>query len=430
MPTPKKILEYCAVSLQKTQAALVDLSQFKEGVVFVEKKQKIKELASELLYNFNADTSIIDPDVILVNKQLIKFLDLNLVDKFLQNTQDENLTEEILFQLDLLYVATGAKPGMNSYKATTLQDIILGKIKEDQIDTSRMLYTLSKVSQGNDLRDLSLPILDILNQHKDRTVYSLDEILLYFLFLDIAWKSVQNIPKDGQILLFSYYFYQSIVLGVPVKEYVSRELYKTSVPFDFFLLCKRWSEYIEENGESIMIKENGSESSSFFELVQKFEGLTGGKGFEDGYVKNNFLQQLYGQEKNRDYLAVWLGEALYIYYHLQQADLIKNNVGGEKTEVDIFFDQQVQLAKFFLEEKDWIKLIAYFKTEKPLVTLNVFLSLLPETFDIENEGAVNMLLRFSALLHENLLLAEDREIIEFHEDEQKFYWSKEVALNK
>ena len=134
-----------------------------------------------------------------------------------------------------------------------------------------------------------------------------------------------------------------------------------------------------------------------------------------------FGSSIAGADKNA------LLEALYIYLHLKNADLVQNNQGGELTEEDLYDNDVILLLAWFgIGSSGAASLVKYFKQENPRVSLVGFFERLKEVVDLNNQVTIENIFEFTSALRDNILLSSDQDIIIFHESDGQFHWNDEL----
>ncbi|MBI5729276.1 MAG: hypothetical protein HY983_03510 [Candidatus Magasanikbacteria bacterium] len=348
-------------------------------------------------------------------QQIARLLDVALVDKFLAESQNKELGEKLFDHLHLLYIATGNASGLEIYDTPELVEIIVGK--KTDYDPLRYVRSLFQSIHGENHHTEALAALVYLRFFVPAAFSSSIEQAVLVLLLDMVWAEYNNLLSEDQLFLAGTYFYQSCILHVPVGEALKSTLYFTTSPEEYAELNKRFVDAIEQNVE--LVETPGGGSKKFLDLCHQYFKAEGAAAGQKENLKK-FIVSLYPASS---VLGEGLLEALRLYVALQQGNLVAPNLGGEKDEADAYGDELANLISYFFDRSSWKKISAYYKnTKAPLPFAGVAREIV-KNIDLTKESAPQFLLDFTDFLHQNKLLPDDQELIEFHEEDGQFHWN-------
>lgn len=409
----KKYFSFFITSIDKVWDSLLSLFEKElvdvESLIFVYTEKLLDTLKiKDTLYGY-------------YDKQLLKLLDIKLIESYLNNPEDHKLKGDLEKHLYFLAIATNNIPELNIYNNQEWHEIIASRTILH--DKARYIHTLRQDLGGQYRDSNALYYSDYLETRLIgvNTEMSFFEALSYTLMIDNIWLSFNSLSGDDKKIVLQKYFYMGMVIDAPVSVYIMKFLSSTVDVLDYLNADQLLLESLKNNQE-ILVKIDGSESkyATFADIVTDYQKQFG----EKGKKIYDYAKELYPNGDNKELFSGWLDSALYIFDGAQKGNLIdRNEHGGEKTEDEIYYDQGVMLMNYFFDNPSWPKIAGYYQVPAPLFPLKNLLRELSENVDLTKEKAVEKITEFSNFLHENKILDADKEILEFHLKDEQFHWS-------
>lgn len=250
----------------------------------------------------------------------------------------------------------------------------------------------------------------------DQTEYSWNEMIFYTLVLHVAFLRFAYLSRESQSFLLNRYFFRSLIVGVPIRTCVSHALYETNNFVVYLNTCELFVINLKENQEKI--PDQTKIFGQFVEELSRIYENTPDVQKEIEGIKL-FVDQIY----DVDVLTFkrWLHEALDIFVHTKNANLIEQNKGGELSPKDEADNDLILLMAYFgIVEDGMEKIISYFKQEKPRVSLPLFLDTLKKTVDLTEELSIEACVLLQDNLQKRGMIKND--LIVFDESQGKFAW--------
>lgn len=299
----------------------------------------------------------------------------------------------------------------------------------------RLITTLIDTMKDEDYWDFVSEMWVIFGQvrFRDKLAFTWGEMLIYSLLIHLFYYRFEILPREAQLPILQGYFYRGIVLGAPVRQKISEALYQTTNAISFTLADKVFYEALSDSLEKITAEtvEPGREKRELKllkEVIERYIKLAGADP-ENGYKQQQFVKDFYKDKPNAEHYGRWLHEVISLYVHLRNADLIEKNAGSELSISEVVTNDTIKLIAWFgLGENGASDIVKYFSQENMPVKLGGFLYSLSRVADLNKKETVENCVILNSNLHKYKLLTDDKELIEFHEDDGKFYWNDWVAI--
>lgn len=347
------------------------------------------------------------------DRQIIRVIDNDIISS----------AEDFFQHLRILAAATDNEPGLEVYDEDAIADILSGYKKE--YDELRYIHTLRQSINAENRHNIALLLLVNLEKIDLTAPLSATDAIIRALQFDILWADFLNLPEEGLELLFTSFIYQSIVMNAPVEARIKYALYITTSSAEYFFLCQKYYEYLLANKEQVLLSTDGKLIESFAAITLTLSDRVGEKSVEQSEI-DSFVAEIYVNDPKFAHLRAWLSKTLAIYFAIKEARIIDKTLGGETSEADMYENDMKQLFEYFFDPKTWPKIVEYFKKPKQLVSIENFLDAFPKSCDLNKEATIRVLADFSRFLHADRLLPHNKEIIEFHEKDGRFYWNEEL----
>jgi hypothetical protein len=263
------------------------------------------------------------------NESAITFLDKDLLEIFYNDPTDQEMRDALSIELVLVSAATGNITGLTPYTDEEMLEILKNK-EIPYYNDALFVYTLRKSFENNTSNALFSAMVKILpgsaKVADNVRMYYWDEIFVQTMMLHSIWRHFLYLSPNDQQFLLQNYFYQSIIVGVPVKVAV-QEAGK-------FAVSRREGEKMGRFLMEMLLE--GKESIPLKTLMR--EGKLTGLVFKDFIQKSatekintlvleKFVSDMYRGQEDAEYFALWLRETLSLVWNIRTADILKINYG-------------------------------------------------------------------------------------------------------
>ncbi|MBP9695165.1 MAG: hypothetical protein KBD73_02035 [Candidatus Magasanikbacteria bacterium] len=352
---------------------------------------------------------------------LIRLIDFDVLQQFINKSTDKSLEESAVFQLRLLAAATGLVDNLMSYNIDVLFGIFNGKIAD--YDPARYLYTLRQAIRHEEHHDIALQAFILLGKIDKHTSLSLLEVTERLLVLRVIWNEFPNMPDEARIYFLEHWFYSSIILGVPVGEFCKNWVYSTTTLVEMMLVSKEISDSLAANEENFFDSNGNYMDESIGSWLKNYRDEIKTEIADLSKVKY-FIQRLYPVSAHQ-FIVDAASMVLDVFVRASTATLVDRTLGGEETEADIYVKELAELITYTADQKEWPKLKEYYKQKKPLVPIDHILRQIRLNMDIAKPATIDYLLPlFDFLKKEKLVSSYD--IIVYHESDNQFHWNDDL----
>jgi len=417
--------QFFAGNWQESKQALEQLLVFEFASVL--DKEKIEDLKKYAAYLLENSEFALDDSWQKINQEFLLLFDKRLIDEFSKTElRNQNaLVLKLYDHLKLLCVAAGGLSDFEMYAPEEIKNIF--SQAGTNYDKFRFLYTCRQIALGFDREkylDVLIPFM-FLDEVLGRKEFNYEDILTYSVLIKVLWSNFAFMIDSDKEASLQNYFYKAIVIGVPVSAVLEDYLYTNS--FNQMTYLEEHIELIkilEENKEDILVFQyNKFSYKSLMSIIQMYETKVGKAHVIDGFAQQQFLNEFYQTLRGKDKYTGWILEVFRIFFHIRKVDLVEIPAYEERNEFKEYSDEVLDLLFYVTEERYWPKLVEYYKQKNPLVPLNVILRYCSYDFDLEKEAAVERFLKLAELLKNEGIF--DKDIIEFHEEDNKFHWNEE-----
>ncbi len=293
----------------------------------------------------------------------------------------------------------------------------------------RILNTLVYLLNDDEIRQAArfeLPKFLTMEENIQQKLYTWEEAVTLFLVLAIVVKEFSHLSEFKQYFVVKNYFYHSLVLGVPIVKVVESALSETRNILSYVDKNLILLNAFVKNQEHILTGKNLETQAGLADLLNKYIGQNLSEPESETNV-TKFLEEYYIDAKDKNLYVNWLKSFFSTYFHLAQANLIDNNTGGQLNEKEIAENELIRLCTFFaLGQIGFDEIIQYYQQQNEInVPLTRFITKLRELADLKDQSVADDLLVLTAALHENGILLDNNELIEFHESDNKFHWNED-----
>ena len=256
--TPTKIdTIYNYFSRNSWQMVLSALSDFLKSTPAMPTNPNDSEMRefSDNILGFFAITDRGEMDVNHI-RAIVSLLDVSLLKKYLENSNDQVIAEELYEQLIFLTASFGLISGIKEMDPSevflALSDT--GRFEEEK---ARFYYTCRTAIKGQDVRKYSAIIMPLLavDEFASEEQFTWSEVLMYSLLLQIVWLNFSNFEIGDQEVLLQKYFYKAIISGVSVRQILTNLIMGAEDVYMYTIWHSFLIQALEKNKESVVISE-------------------------------------------------------------------------------------------------------------------------------------------------------------------------------
>jgi|GEM_PF-6642803 len=398
----------------KTEDILLALREKMENLE-LDGEHELAEIIGKIVDYFN------EGYVELGDESLLAVLDL----KLLNGNWNDN-KELLKGQIFALAIALNLGGEIEYSKAELEKFAKVGL--SDGYDYGRLLQTVRSALMGQDRRSFALLLMPVLTLFIEKKEVEPEALLLEILLLRLFWSCFFDFKLVLPEFLVKNYFYRSIVMGLPVREYISRQLLDSANIEEYVARDAVIIDWLSQSLEKVIIKDSELVEHNFADLLKKYYQENPGEEKFAVDKQRQYLEKIVEGKLTDKYFA-WLMEAFNIAVSLKGAHLVEYDDFEKRrhdNDVDNFLKDLVKLFEWFLSEKDWGKIVDYFGKGNNRVKLGTFLYQCSSRFDLNSESTVSRFLNFTQLLKDNSIVDVESEVIIFDETTGKFHWNEEV----
>lgn len=264
--------------------------------------------------------------IVKIDKVLISLISADLIKSFIANPSDQELLNSLSSQIFLVSAATdNLSPDLKEIKPYNDEEISLilaGKLP--YYDDILFVYTLRQIITGASSTSYvgkllnSLPTAPKEDDYESAQFYWL-EVLVSSLIIQMAWAYFRDLSISDHKFLLQNYFYQSVVVGVPVRDrllmaYNGLNAQELDKEFDGLIRTLDYNgEFIPTTSEAVSGVKVPEAVHQVFALVYEADIKT--------FAQEKFIADFYQNEPNTQAMQNWLRELLRLVIGLHQHSL-------------------------------------------------------------------------------------------------------------
>ncbi len=264
--------------------------------------------------------------LVKIDKVLISLISVDLIKSFIANPSDQELLNSLSSQIFLVSAATdNLSPDLKEIKPYNDEEISLilaGKLP--YYDDILFVYTLRQIITGAASTSYvgkllnSLPAATKEDDYEGAQFYWL-EVLVSSLIIQMAWAYFRDLSISDHKFLLQNYFYQSVVVGVPVRDrllmaYNGLNAQELDKEFDGLIRTLDYNgEFIPTTSEAVSGVKVQEAVHQVFALVYEADIKT--------FAQEKFIADFYQNEPNTQAVQNWLRELLRLVIGLHQHSL-------------------------------------------------------------------------------------------------------------
>lgn len=251
-----------------------------------------------------------------------RFFDADLVKQFIAEPLNPELLNALGEQVLLVAAANGCNPFTEEpYEPFELALFVADKLDYYTHDT--MLATLRSIMLGKDSLDDIPLLMTIVSETTTNYLkvpppeYSWAEAFVWAVILHTIWFYFVALQTKDQELLIKFFFYQSIVAGVPVRERLL-EMFSGDAAGD---ANQKWVySLLSQSLEFVPTTTNANQLRSFSFVWVASAGELAGSAVS-ALAEDEQARKLYANQEGRDIYSAWMREMFHTVHLLQMGKL-------------------------------------------------------------------------------------------------------------
>jgi len=313
--TTKKIYQYCAQDWKNVERILS---------ILIDKKATIVQTGGEVANRLYRYLETIYKAVILANsspdlmtnQNIVKFLDIQVAQKFIDNPSDKENRDVFSEQIVWIYAATGQSLSLSTYDREELASINKGDL--DYYDDLMFIKTLRELIDKKDDVNRVTAVSEFLYKDGGREMQEpvdWQTAFLHMLILQAVWNNFSILSAEKQELILQNYLYLGLVAGAPVQEVLENYLTIDADKQDERLSLVGKS--LDESHEFIPLNLEINEERRLSDLVKNyFVQLAGNK--PSGFAQEQFINGFYQGDRQANVYRSWLRQLLSFAAYLNK----------------------------------------------------------------------------------------------------------------
>lgn len=257
----------------------------------------------------------------------ISFLDKDLIEIFLKDPGDVEVRNAVSVQLLFVSAMTNTlKVTITPYTEEEMIEILKGKQGVSYYDDLNFIYTLRQIFEAN----VSPNIFSLMTKSLAPVVDESNTIQLYFWsdafiltsLLHTIWRHFSLLSESDQQFLLQNYFYQSIVVGIPVRFYISDACKRASSQGTAEKTFRFFRENLLSGKESLPNDTLMRQGQTLGTVVKEFTQKAAAEQINT-LVQEKLIAERYRGQADSSFFSDWLREVLTTVSQLASGDILK-----------------------------------------------------------------------------------------------------------
>lgn len=307
-------------SWSEVKTALDNLVKAKEKIIGqTSAALKLYEYAEPIIALANSKSFAGAADI--ADREAMCFLDVDLAAEFLADPTDAGNGDALSLELAFIAAAVGVAKNVVPYDDRELGLVLDGddRFYNDLIFAGTLGSLIGRTG-GEKIAARLARSLPLIKPKEDiKQTYFWVDAFIFSLMLQAAWSHFKNLEAGDRQFLLQNYFYLGIVLGVPVRWWIS-ELLRNKSDEDYNILSREIAKNLEASHESVPLSDGDITGRPLADLVREFMPKiqpTGVIELELGSMVDKF----YKNQVDEAFFSSWLREAVSILLHLKKGDI-------------------------------------------------------------------------------------------------------------
>lgn len=322
------IYDFRLQTLTQVQQMLMQLLQVKEQML-----QHNVPVIEKMYHSLEAlNATLLQPTmnkpIQAFHESALTFLDKDLMEIFYNDPLDQEMRDALSVELVLVSAATGNIPSLNVYTDEEMLEILKGNTELAYYDDSIFVYTLRKSFESNTsntlFSSLTRTLPNVTKDPDNMKMYYWDDAFIMSMILHSIWKHFLFLPPNDQLFLLQNYYYQSIIIGVPVR-FALQEAVKLGVSRrEGEKVIRFLVESLLQGKETIPYNTFAREGKLTGDVIKEFFNKSTTEQINT-LVQEKFVSDIYRGQEDNEFFAAWLREALSLAWSIRSNDILKVN---------------------------------------------------------------------------------------------------------
>lgn len=272
------------------------------------------------------NSQITNKPLLALNQAAIGFLDKDLMEIVLNDPTDKEMRDALSLELVLVGAAINAPlQAITPYTPEDMQAVLKGK-EDVYYDDIVFTYSLRQFFEANvsgSLFSLMVKTLpSVLKEPENLKTYYWSDAFVLTMLLHSIWRHFFLLPQVDQQFILQNYFYQSIVLGVPVKFALQETLQRASVKGEGEKMVRFLRENLALGKETIPTTIDTAQGKTVADVSTEFLTKAATEQINT-LVQEKYISDMYRGQIDNEYFSFWLRQALTIIWQLKSGDIFK-----------------------------------------------------------------------------------------------------------
>lgn len=306
------------------------------------------------------------------------------------------------------------------YNFLEIKDFVLGKKNIISGLEEKIAYTVAQMWYNDKERyDLYLLAIEYFKKQDtmNKIYFTWPEMVLYITLLEFLYKRFFKLSENEKELLLRNYLYKAIVLGLQIRESLRKYLLESEWWLTFISRHEFLLSNLEKNIELVV-------EDTTIRISDLFFGINKDIKIFNSERQNSFIDDFCRKNNLKDH-KVWLQDLIKIYCDLKFVRLVDWQKEMPFPDEQEHPEDLLRLYISFVYGGEFLKIVEYYKQEKPKLSLQVFLKKLAKHINLSNSDDLEKCLLLSETLRKNNILLSHQDFIVFDQPTNQFHWNLE-----
>ena len=306
----RNIYEYCLKDWKEVESALTNLVRAEKDLI--QKQVPIIEKLFRYIYPlYDVVTAGANNPFWSTQSGMLKFLDTELLKKFLADPLDKSLRDKLSEQLMLLCVALGNQTDIVPYDQEDLKEIVAGKSSSynDMVFVHTLALLLIKTVDKEKI-DVLCGLLKAEGGQELQIPIEWPPTFILSLVLQVLWRNIEILDWPQKDLLIKNYLHLSLVAGVPVREIVEKYV-NTGTSLENKEKVDLFFNDLLNSQEDMPLDNRCEEWRNVSDVIKNYMAQLDG-GAASGFTQEQFISGFYQNQIGKEVLRSWLRELVIL----------------------------------------------------------------------------------------------------------------------
>lgn len=328
--------------------------------------------------------------------------------------------EQLVFEINAVGAFLNLINERKIYSIEKMIDIIVGT--DDDYDVLSAIFTLRQDFGHKDGREIAFYFATDNFDNITEGRYDWYNAVLMVILSNLIYFNLHLLGDNLQAKILRENFYKATLLGVPVRSSLEKILYDTNNFSSYVVTNKLFVDALRDNAEKINLENKTIILKDIF--AQYYKEYNDSLSINDMEKYLNIVLV----DNVKKHIKITVLECLNIFALSQESKLIEHNSSQDLPISEIVFNQTEQLLLLFANRANWFKMVEFLQEKDGnYVSAQSFLRGFVGTADLNDESVMSKFVEFGNFLKKQNLMPSDKEVVEYHESDSKFYWSDWVT---